>query len=184
MDIDDPASRKVAAYWDGLLSDGLASRTPLWGEGENKERATGKVATIIGAAWSAGNFPVSYPDAKGKWAIAPLPTWDGKASTGMYGGTSYIVPKGSKQTKAAAEFIKWVTTDPEAMSSPPAPARQRGHARRGGEEVRRLVLRRPGRLRRGGRGRRHHRAGLDVGPRPAAGHLGASWPPAATTPRC
>ncbi|MFD5974979.1 ABC transporter substrate-binding protein [Streptomyces bacillaris] len=117
VNIDDPASRKVAAYWDGLLKDGLASKTPLWGEGETKERATGKVATIIGAAWSAGNFPVSYPDSKGKWGIAPLPTWDGTPSTGMYGGTSYIVPKGSKHTEAAARFIEWVTTDPEAMTA-------------------------------------------------------------------
>ncbi|MFJ6808990.1 ABC transporter substrate-binding protein [Streptomyces anulatus] len=117
VNIDDPASRKVAAYWDDLLADGLASRTPLWGEGEAKERSTGKVATVIGAAWSAGTFPVSYPDSKGKWGIAPLPTWDGKPSTGMYGGTSYIVPKGSEHTEAAAEFIKWVTTDPAAMTA-------------------------------------------------------------------
>ncbi len=34
VNIDDPASRKVAAYWDDLLADGLASKTPLWGEGE------------------------------------------------------------------------------------------------------------------------------------------------------
>ncbi|MFH9134178.1 ABC transporter substrate-binding protein [Streptomyces sp. NPDC017524] len=117
VNIDDPASRKVAAYWDDLLDDGLASKTPLWGEGEAKERSTGKVATVIGAAWSAGTFPVSYPDSKGKWGIAPLPTWDGRPSTGMYGGTSYIVPKGSEHTEAAAEFIKWVTTDPAAMTA-------------------------------------------------------------------
>ncbi len=35
----------------------------------------------------------------------------------MYGGTSYIVPKGSKHTEAAARFIEWVTTDPEAMTA-------------------------------------------------------------------
>ncbi|MDI3417522.1 ABC transporter substrate-binding protein [Streptomyces luteolus] len=115
--IDDPKSRKVAAYWDGLLKDGLASKTPLWGEGEAKERATGKVATIIGAAWSAGNFPTGYPDSKGKWGIAPIPTWDGKPATGMYGGTSFIVPKGSEKTEAAAEFIEWATTDPAAMKA-------------------------------------------------------------------
>ncbi|MFC7303081.1 ABC transporter substrate-binding protein [Streptomyces monticola] len=117
VDIDGAASKKVAAYWDGLLKDGLASKTPLWGEGEAKERATGKVATIVGAAWSAGNFSTSYPDSKGKWGIAPIPTWDGKPATGMYGGTSFVVPKGSENTEAAAEFIKWVTTDPAAMTA-------------------------------------------------------------------
>ncbi|SDJ59768.1 ABC transporter substrate-binding protein [Streptomyces indicus] len=116
VDMTDAASKKVATYWDDLLKDGLASKTPLWGEGEQKERATGKTATIIGAAWSAGSFPVSYPDAKGKWAVAPVPTWDGKPATGMYGGTSFIAPKGS-DTEAAAEFIEWVTTNPEAMTA-------------------------------------------------------------------
>ncbi|WP_406186574.1 ABC transporter substrate-binding protein [Streptomyces sp. NBC_01006] len=115
--IDDPASKKVAEYWNGLMASGVASKTPLWGEGEAKERSSGQVATVIGAAWTAGTFLANYPDLKGKWGIAPLPTWDGKPATGMYGGTSYIVPKGSKQTKAAAEFITWVTTDPEAIKA-------------------------------------------------------------------
>ncbi|MER5811787.1 sugar ABC transporter substrate-binding protein [Streptomyces sp. NPDC002033] len=115
--IDDPASRKVAGYWNGLMASGVASKTPLWGEGEAKERSSGQVATVIGAAWTAGTFLANYPDLKGKWGIAPLPTWDGKPATGMYGGTSYIVPKGSKQTKAAAEFIRWVTTEPEAIKA-------------------------------------------------------------------
>ncbi|WP_327352416.1 ABC transporter substrate-binding protein [Streptomyces sp. NBC_01304] len=117
VDMEDAASKKVATYWDDLLKDGLASKTPLWGEGEAKERAGGKVATIIGASWSAGGFSVGYPDAKGKWGIAPLPTWDGTAATGMYGGTSFVVPKGSDNTEAAAEFIKWVTTDPASMTA-------------------------------------------------------------------
>ncbi|MEU8841494.1 sugar ABC transporter substrate-binding protein [Streptomyces roseus] len=115
--VNDPASMKVAEYWNGLMASGVASKTPLWGEGEAKERSSGQVATVIGAAWTAGTFLANYPDLKGKWGIAPLPTWDGKPATGMYGGTSYIVPKGSKQTKAAAEFIKWVTTDPEAIKA-------------------------------------------------------------------
>ncbi|WP_199550084.1 ABC transporter substrate-binding protein [Streptomyces sp. N35] len=117
IDMRDAASKKVATYWNDLLKDGLVSKTPLWSEGETKERATGKVASFLGASWSAGGMKTSYPDTKGKWGIAPLPTWDGKAATGMYGGTSFIVPKGSKNVDAAAEFIEWVTTDPAAMKA-------------------------------------------------------------------
>ncbi|MFI6943808.1 ABC transporter substrate-binding protein [Streptomyces sp. NPDC050418] len=135
VDMKDAASKKVATYWDDLLKDGLASKTPLWGEGEQKERATGKTATIIGAAWSAGSFPVSYPEAKGKWAIAPVPTWDGKAATGMYGGTSFIAPKGSR-TEAAAEFIEWVTTDPAAMKARIKSAKAPSSALPANEEMR------------------------------------------------
>ncbi|MFG3103670.1 ABC transporter substrate-binding protein [Streptomyces sp. NPDC048182] len=110
VDMEDPASKKVANYWTGLVDDGLVSRTPLWAPEETKQRADGTLLSFVGAAWSAGGMPTTYGAAKGKWAIAPLPTWDGRPATGMYGGTSYIVPKGSDKTDAAVEFIEWVTT--------------------------------------------------------------------------
>ncbi|MFJ9179234.1 ABC transporter substrate-binding protein [Streptomyces sp. NPDC102360] len=106
----DTASMKVADYWTGLVKDDLVSKTPLWAPEETKERASGKTAAFIGAAWSAGGMKTTYGDAKGKWGIAPLPSWDGEPASAMYGGTSYVVPKGSGKTEAAAQFIEWVTT--------------------------------------------------------------------------
>lgn len=35
----------------------------------------------------------------------------------MYGGSSFVIPKGAKNSAAAAEFIKWITTDPEGMKA-------------------------------------------------------------------
>lgn len=115
-DIDDAASRKVADFWQGMLKDDLVFNYGAGTPEENKSRADGTSASILGAAWSGGGMISAMPDLKGKWGLAPVPNW-GTPATGMYGGTSFAVPKGSKHTKAAAEFIKWVTTDPAAMTA-------------------------------------------------------------------
>ncbi|MET7844904.1 sugar ABC transporter substrate-binding protein [Streptomyces sp. NPDC005356] len=116
VNMQDSASTKVADFWTNLVTKDLVSKTPLWAPEETKERASGKVVSFIGAAWSAGGMSTTYGDTKGKWAIAPLPTWDGKPATGMYGGTSYIVPKGGK-AEAASEFIDWVTTSKAGLKA-------------------------------------------------------------------
>ena len=49
--------------------------------------------------------------------VAELPSWDGKSASAMWGGSSFIVPKGAKNPAAAAEFIKWITTDPTGIAA-------------------------------------------------------------------
>lgn len=114
--IDDAPSRKVAAYWQGMRDDDLVFTYGVGTPEENKSKADGTTVSILGASWSAGSMISTLPDQKGKWAVAPLPHW-GTPASGMYGGTSFAVPKGSKHTAAAAEFIRWVTTDPAAMKA-------------------------------------------------------------------
>jgi multiple sugar transport system substrate-binding protein len=108
--VDDAATKKVAAYWDGLIKNDLVQSFTGWSPEETKARAAGKTLSFLGASWSAGGMKTAMPDLKGKWAAAPMPNW-GTAASGNYGGTSYGVLKGSKHTEAAAEFIKWVTTN-------------------------------------------------------------------------
>jgi multiple sugar transport system substrate-binding protein len=115
--IDDAASRKVAAYWQGLADDGLVRKTNFIGPEFPKSLTNGTVASYIGASWSAGGHLTTYPKQAGKWGIAPLPTWDGKPSSGMYGGTTYAVPKGTEAVKAAAEFATWAGTSPQAVKA-------------------------------------------------------------------
>ncbi|MEV6950580.1 sugar ABC transporter substrate-binding protein [Streptomyces sp. NPDC051183] len=114
--IDDAPSQKVATFWQGMLKDDLVFNYGAGTPEENKSRADGTTASILGASWSAGGMIAAMPDLKGKWGIAPIPNW-GTPASGMYGGTSFAVTKGSKHAKAAAEFIKWVTTDPAAMEA-------------------------------------------------------------------
>jgi multiple sugar transport system substrate-binding protein len=107
--VDDAATRKVAAYWDGLAEKDLVQSFTGYSPEETKARATGKTLSFLGASWSAGGMKTAMPDLKGKWAVAPLPNW-GTAATGNYGGTSYGVLKGSEHAEAATEFIEWLTT--------------------------------------------------------------------------
>lgn len=115
-DINDAASQKVANFWQGMLKDDLVFNYGAGTPEENKSKADGTSASILGAAWSGGGMISAMPDLKGKWGVAPIPNW-GTPASGMYGGTSFAVTKGSKHAKAAAEFIEWVTTDPAAMTA-------------------------------------------------------------------
>ncbi|MEU2429921.1 sugar ABC transporter substrate-binding protein [Streptomyces sp. NPDC007861] len=114
--VDDAASKKVAAYWDDMVKNDLVQTYTGWSPEETKGRVEGKTLSFLGASWSAGGMKTSLPDLKGKWAAAPMPNW-GTPASGNYGGTSYGVLKGSKHTEAAAEFIKWVTTNGDAVKA-------------------------------------------------------------------
>ncbi|MGW0996801.1 ABC transporter substrate-binding protein [Streptomyces sp. NPDC002520] len=108
--VNDAATRKVAAYWDGLVKDGLVQTFTAYSPEETKARAEGTTLSYLGASWSAGGMKTALPDLLGKWAAAPMPNW-GSAASGTLGGSSYGVLKGSKHTEAAAEFITWLTTN-------------------------------------------------------------------------
>ncbi|MFD5797974.1 ABC transporter substrate-binding protein [Streptomyces diastatochromogenes] len=108
--VNDTATKKVAAYWDGLVKDGLVQTFTGYSPEETKARAQGSTLAFLGASWSAGGMKTALPDLKGKWAAAPMPNW-GTPAVGNYGGTSYGVLKGSEHARAAAEFITWLTTD-------------------------------------------------------------------------
>ncbi|MFD3807694.1 ABC transporter substrate-binding protein [Streptomyces sp. NPDC058611] len=114
--IDDAPSQKVAAFWQGMLKDDLVFNFGAGTPEENKSKADGTTVSVVGASWSAGGMVSSMPDLRGKWGVAPVPHW-GTPASGMYGGTSFAVTKGSKHAAAAAEFIKWVTTDPASMKA-------------------------------------------------------------------
>ncbi|WP_406862590.1 sugar ABC transporter substrate-binding protein [Streptomyces sp. HUAS MG47] len=110
IDTTDPATTKVAAYWQGLLDAGLvhknASFSPEW-TGSLKNGGT---IGYLGASWGAGVLKGTLPEQSGKWAVAPMPTWDGKPASGMLGGSTFAVTKDSEQKAAAVEFAKWMST--------------------------------------------------------------------------
>ncbi|GAA3492649.1 sugar ABC transporter substrate-binding protein [Streptomyces cremeus] len=106
----DAATTKVSAYWQQLLDDDLvrnnASFSPEW---TNSLKSGGTVG-YLGAAWGAGVLKGTLPEQNGKWAVAPMPTWDGRAASGMLGGSTFAVPKNSRKAAAAVEFATWMTT--------------------------------------------------------------------------
>ncbi len=112
----DAPSRKVADYWGDLarqdLVQSLSTLDPFWTSVQQN-----RTVAYVCASWCAGAQQATVADQAGKWSVAPVPTWDGKPASAMYGGSSFVVPKGAKNSGAAAEFIKWITTDPEGMKA-------------------------------------------------------------------
>jgi multiple sugar transport system substrate-binding protein len=72
--------------------------------------AKGDVAMAIDGSWVANGIDTNYPDLKGRWQVAALPT--GPAGAGTFvGGRIIGVMSYTKYPKAAVDFIKWLYTD-------------------------------------------------------------------------
>ncbi|MFB8212603.1 ABC transporter substrate-binding protein [Streptomyces sp. NPDC056010] len=117
VDTTDAATTKVADYWQGLVKDGLvrtdASFSPAW----TNSLKTGGTIGYLGASWGGGVLGGTLPEQSGKWAVAPIPTWDGKPAGGMLGGTTFAVPKNSGKAAAAVEFATWMTTTEDGIKA-------------------------------------------------------------------
>ncbi|MBT2540205.1 sugar ABC transporter substrate-binding protein [Streptomyces sp. ISL-44] len=116
VNINDAATKKVAAYWGDLVKNDLVFNHKAWSPESTKAASENKVYTRLGASWSAGSLKTEQAKQEGKWAAAALPGW-GDGKIGMVGGSSFAVIKDSKKAEAAAEFIKWATTSPEAVKA-------------------------------------------------------------------
>ncbi len=117
VDTTDAATKKVSAYWQGLLDDDLvrnnASFSPEW----TNSLKSGSTIGYLGASWGAGVLTGTLPEQSGKWAVAPMPSWDGKPASGMLGGSTFAVTKGSGKTEAAVEFAQWMTTTEDGIEA-------------------------------------------------------------------
>lgn len=116
VNITDPATKKVADYWKDLVRQDLVLNHKAWSPEATKAVTDSRAIALIGASWSAGSIRTTYPKQQGKWAEAPLPHW-GEPVTGAVGGSAFAITKDSRKAAAAAEFIKWATTDEEAVEA-------------------------------------------------------------------
>ncbi|MFF1546479.1 ABC transporter substrate-binding protein [Streptomyces sp. NPDC058291] len=116
--IDDAATKKVADFWGGLVKEGAVDDQPMYTPAWNKALDTGKQIAWVSAVWAPGTLTTAAPDAKGKWAMAPLPQWSNSGNvTGSWGGSSTAVTTDSRHKEAAAEFAAWLNTDGEALNA-------------------------------------------------------------------
>ncbi|MFF5425314.1 MULTISPECIES: ABC transporter substrate-binding protein [unclassified Streptomyces] len=116
--IDDPATRKVADFWGGLVAEGAIDNQPMYTPAWNKALNTGEQIAWVSAVWAPGTLTTAAPATKGKWAMAPLPQWTrGASATGSWGGSSTAVTSDSPHKEAAAKFAVWLNTDPKALAA-------------------------------------------------------------------
>ncbi|MER6922935.1 ABC transporter substrate-binding protein [Streptomyces spiralis] len=112
----DAPTRKVAAYWQRLIDEGLVYCNSSTSRLYDAQIGNGLVLTRLSGAWDAGAQMNARPEQKGKWRIAPLPQWTpGRPALGTHGGSTFAVTKDSKHPEAAMEFIEWQVAHPDAL---------------------------------------------------------------------
>ncbi|MEU2245570.1 extracellular solute-binding protein [Streptomyces sp. NPDC019224] len=113
----DAGTTRTVDFWQDMLDDDLVAGKPYWAPTQAKDEAAGKVVSEIGATWNAAGLSTKLPDQKGKWAVAPLPTFDGKPASGMNGGSTFAVAKGSDHLDQGFEAAVWLTTHKDAWTT-------------------------------------------------------------------
>jgi multiple sugar transport system substrate-binding protein len=118
VSVNDAATKKVAGYWGGLVSEGAIDSKPMFTPEWNAQLNDGTLLTWPSAVWAPGVLSGNAPATAGKWKVAPLPQWTaGEGRTGSWGGSSTAVTAGSKHADAAAKFAIWLNTSPEATAA-------------------------------------------------------------------
>jgi len=107
--INSDAGMKALQYFTSLYSD---LGTPQ-DASDPSALNTGAVSILFDGEWQAAGIDATYPDLKGKWAVAPLPTGPGGNNDSFVGGEGISIFSYSKNKDAAWQFIQWLQT-PEA----------------------------------------------------------------------
>ncbi|WP_309237867.1 sugar ABC transporter substrate-binding protein [Streptomyces albidus (ex Kaewkla and Franco 2022)] len=116
VSLTDAPTRKVMTYWQRLIDRDLVFANPGESQQGDAQLGNGEVLAKLTGAWDAGALMSSYPEQKGKWAVAPMPQWDpDKPRVGTLGGSTFAVTKDSRNPKAAMDFIEWQVTSPDAL---------------------------------------------------------------------
>jgi ABC-type glycerol-3-phosphate transport system substrate-binding protein len=113
VNTDSPECTRAASMLDALIANGTVPVVSVFSP-EFITEYTGKVLLMPGPIWYAGalfNNPQSLNVSPGEIGVAaPLP-WEGEdAVTGNVGGATWFISSHSKNLKAAAKFVEWVTT--------------------------------------------------------------------------
>jgi multiple sugar transport system substrate-binding protein len=104
VNVNDPATQKVADYWGGLVASGAIDHQPMYTPQWNKAMNNGTLLAWPSAVWGPAVLGGIAPATKGKWAIAPLPQWSaGEQRTGYWGPvTGEAPPPPSRPSRATA----------------------------------------------------------------------------------
>lgn len=110
--IDRRGTLRTADYWQDMIGSGRvrsgSTGTQSWTAAMHK----GELWGLLGATWSVGMLKKSLPEDTGRWAVAPMPTWDGEPTNGVHGGSAFGVSAESDAPEAALTFLRWLSTDP------------------------------------------------------------------------
>lgn len=117
--IDGDRSQEVADYWQRLIDEGLVKKQLGFSDEWTADLNSGVVNAWVGGSWSASALK-TRTEASGqadKWIAAAPPSWDGEPTGALSGGTSFAIPADSDNAAAAAVFLQWLVTSPDAVEA-------------------------------------------------------------------
>jgi multiple sugar transport system substrate-binding protein len=117
VDIDNPQTRMVAAYWDRLIRNDLVTvendGTSAW----YKQIQDGALGCYVTADWYDALIEGNAPNTSGKWVTTGMPQWTaGSRTAANWGGSSVAVLQGSRYPTQAMEFAHWFGTNIDAVN--------------------------------------------------------------------
>ncbi|WP_263164435.1 ABC transporter substrate-binding protein [Streptomyces sp. SCSIO ZS0520] len=110
--VDGAGTLRVAGYWQDMIASGRAAHSATGTQSWISAMHHGRLWGMLGSTWGVGMMKKSLPADKGRWAVAPLPTWGDDPSTGAWGGSAFAVSAESAVPEAALTFLRWLSTDP------------------------------------------------------------------------
>ncbi|GAA3435116.1 ABC transporter substrate-binding protein [Kutzneria kofuensis] len=108
INLNDAGAQKWTKVWDQLVQGKLLSTVKGWSDDWYRELGDGTIATLVTGAWMPGVFKSSVAAGSGKWAVAPMPTYDGQPVSAENGGSAQSVLKQSQNPTLAAAFVRWL----------------------------------------------------------------------------
>jgi len=108
VNLADEGAKKWTASWNQLVEGKLLSGIKGWSDDWYRALGDGTISTLLAGAWLPGVLKASVPGGAGKWAVAPMPTYDGKPVTAENGGSGQAVLKQSQNPALAAGFVRWL----------------------------------------------------------------------------
>lgn len=117
--VDGERSQKVADYWQRLIDEGLVKKQLGFSDEWTADLNNGVVNAWVGGSWSASALKTRTEASgqAGKWVAAAPPSWDGEPAGALSGGTSFAIPENTDNAAAAAVFLEWLVTSPEAVAA-------------------------------------------------------------------
>lgn len=117
--VDDKTSQEVADYWQRLIDEDLVKKQLGFSDEWTADLNSGVVNAWVGGSWSASALKTRTEASgqAGKWIAAAPPSWGDEPSNALSGGTSFAIPENSENAAAAAVFLEWLVTSPEAIKA-------------------------------------------------------------------
>ncbi|GAB3451948.1 ABC transporter substrate-binding protein [Actinophytocola sediminis] len=115
VDLRDEGTRKWTALWNQLVEGRLVTNITGWTDEWYRALGDGTIATVVAGAWMPGILMESVQAASGKWAVAPIPTYDGEPTTAEHGGSTQSVLARSGDRDLAAAFVRWLNNEQDSI---------------------------------------------------------------------